>query len=253
MVNPLDLSGKRILVTGASAGIGQGTAILLSKLGARVICVGRREAGLAETQSMMEGEGHRFVQFDLTQIDEIPKWMKELAADGGLLSGLVHCAGITFARPLRIMTPKDFSAIVTIHLEAAVFLVKGFRQKGVCDGGGSVVFLSSVAAIRGVPSIAAYAASKGGLISLARTLALELMGEKIRVNCVLPALVQTAMTDHYESMLTPEDFQKVKDGYPMGFGTPEDVANAIAFFLSGASRWITGASLVLDGGCTIQS
>jgi NAD(P)-dependent dehydrogenase (short-subunit alcohol dehydrogenase family) len=250
MVNPLDLTGKHILVTGASSGIGQATAVLLSQLGAKVICAGRSEAGLAETRSMLVGDEHRFVQFELTQIDEIPKWMKALAAEGGPLSGLVHSAGINPTRPLRILTEKDFSAILTINLEAAAALMKGFRQKGVCDGGGSVVLLSSVAAIKAQPSIAAYAASKGALISLARTLAVELAREKIRVNCVLPALVRTRMTDKFEGAVTPEAFQKVEASYPLGFGTPEDVANAIAFLLSGASRWITGTTLVLDGGYT---
>ena len=250
MVNPLDLSGKRILVTGASAGIGQATAVLLSQLGAHVICAGRSEKGLAETGSMMEGGGHQFVQFELTQVDEIPNWMKTLASEAGLLSGLVHSAGTSNTRPLKILTQKDFSKVLIVNLEAAAALAKGFRQKGVCDGGGSVVFISSVAAIKGQPSLAAYAASKGGLISLARTLAVELARDKIRVNCVLPALVRTRMADKFESMLTPEAFQKVEATYPLGLGTPLDVANAIAFFLSGASRWITGTSLTLDGGWT---
>lgn len=250
MVNPLDLTGKRILVTGASSGIGQGTALLLSKLGAQVICVGRNEAGLAETQSMLEGAGHQFVRHELAEVEEIPKWMKALAAETGPLAGLVHSAGIFLGRPLKILNQKDFSAVLTVNLTAAAFLAKGFRQKGVREADGSVVFVSSVTALRGQPSGAAYAASKGALISLARTLAVELAKEKIRVNCVLPAMVKTAMIGRYEATLTPEAFREVEASYPLGVGTPEDVANAIAFLLSGASRWITGTTLVLDGGYT---
>ncbi len=249
MVNPLDLTGKRILITGASAGIGQATAKLASELGAMVICAGRSEQGLAETQAMLAGGGHRAVQFDLSRTDEIPAWMKTLAAETGPLHGLVHSAGLNRARPLKILAHKDYADIMAINLDAAIALCRGFRQKGVCDGaGGSVVFLSSVAALKGQPSIAAYAASKGALLSLGRTLALELAREKIRVNCLCPGLVKTRMAGQFQSLMTEEAYRQVEASYPLGFGEPEDVANACVFLLSQASRWITGASLVLDGG-----
>jgi NAD(P)-dependent dehydrogenase (short-subunit alcohol dehydrogenase family) len=248
MFNPLDLSGVRILVTGASSGIGQGTAVLLSRLNAQVVCLGRNAQALAETKARMAHGEHSFFQFDLTAVEEIPGWMKSLAAAVGPLHGLVHCAGVNRVQPLKSLSHSDYSAIMAINLEAAIMLTKGFRQKAVCPSGGSVVFISSVAALKGEPGIAAYAASKGALLSLARTLALELARDGIRVNCLCPGIVRTPMTDRLKSSFPPEAIANLESRCPPG--TPDDVGYAAAFFLSNAARWITGATLTIDGGYT---
>ena len=248
-MNPFDFTGKAIVVTGASSGIGRSTSIYLSRLGARIVAVGRNQERLDSTLAALEGDQHRSYAIDLTDVEPLPAWIKTVAAEIGPLYGLVHSAGITSNRPLRVLSHVDFSAIMRINLDAAVMLSRGFRQKGVREeSGSSIVYLSSVAALRAQSALAAYAASKGALISLAQTLGRELAADKIRVNCVCPGLVQTEMMSELSERLPDEQYKALLNQYPLGTGTSEDVAYAIAFLLAPAARWITGTALVIDGG-----
>lgn len=251
-MNPLDFSGKTILVTGASNGIGKATAVYLSRLGARIVAVGRNEERLAATMSSLEGPGHLSYALDLGDAAaNLPMWMKSVASEAGSLHGLVHSAGTIFHEPLRVLRYERYQKMVRVNLDAALMLSKGLRQKGVRDESGSaIVFLSSIAAIKGYPALAGYAGTKGALISLTRTLAHELAGERVRVNCICPGLVRTRMLDQIDATVPGEQPESWMGTYPLGIGEPEDVAYAVAFLLAPAARWITGTTLVLDGGCT---
>ena len=131
--------------------------------------------------------------------------------------------------------------------------LKGLRQKGCGNAAGSsVVLLSSVAAISGESGISVYSATKAAVSGLARSLAVELAPEKIRVNALAPGFVETEMSDRLKNSLTPEQYQAIADKHPLGIGAVQDVANCIAFLLSEAARWITGTTLVADGGYTAQ-
>lgn len=250
-VNPMELTGRRVLVTGASSGIGRETSILLSRLGATLVLVARRADALAETEGMLEGTGHRSVLYDLSGTDGIPAWMKALATEGGPLSGLVHSAGIQTTRPLRVLTQAHLDEVMRINVGAAVALTKGFRQKGVVrEGRGSVVLVASIMGLVGQPGIAGYAASKGAVVALCRSLSLELAPERIRLNCVAPGYVHTEMAQRLRETLTAEQFGAIESMHPLGIGTALDVAYAIAFLLADTGRWITGTTLVVDGGYT---
>jgi len=250
-LNPMDLTGRRVLITGASSGIGRETAVLLSRLGATLVLVARRADGLAATERMLEGTGHRVAPYDLTATAEIPVWIKQIAAEGGPLHGLVHSAGLHMMRPLQVMTQEALESTMRINLGAAIALLRGFRQKNVVHRqGGSVVFLSSVMGLVGQPGVAAYAASKGALVAACRALALEEARERIRVNCVAPGQIHSEMADQQQQSLTPEQWAAVEALHPLGLGTPADVASAIAFLLADTGRWITGTTLVVDGGYT---
>ena len=250
MTNPMDLTGQTVLVTGASSGIGRETARLISQLGGRVVLAGRDVGRLAETLGMLGGEGHSAEPFDLTVTDEIPRWLKRVSASVGPLNGIVHSAGIHKLRPLRVLSSGTVEEVMRINVGAAIGLTKGFVQKGVGGPNGSIVLLSSAAGVVGQAGVAAYAASKGAIISLTRALAVELAGEHIRVNCVAPGVVTTEMGQGLLGLLTAEQCAALESMHLLGLGSARDVACSIAFLLSGASRWITGSVLAVDGGYT---
>jgi len=252
MVNPLDLSGRLMLVTGASSGIGRATSVLLSSLGARLILAGRNVERLNGTFQTLCGESHGIEPFDLEDVPNIPGWIRELAEKHGRLSGIVHSAGIYVTQPLRYMDTEELDRVMRVNFAAAVQLAKGFRQKGCSVKPGSIVFVSSVMGLVAQPGISAYCSSKGAVNSLVRSLALELAPEGIRVNAVNPGLVQTELTERLEQVLSTEQFSELKSRHPLGIGQPDDVANAIAFLLADTGRWITGTTLTVDGGYTAQ-
>ncbi|HEY2014896.1 MAG TPA: SDR family oxidoreductase [Bryobacteraceae bacterium] len=252
MTNPLELSGRTIVVTGASSGIGRDTARLIGELGGRVILVGRNQERLTETLGLLAGEGHRAETFDLSLADEIPAWLKGLSESVGPLHGLVHSAGLHKLTPLRVLNSRTVEELGRVNVGAAIGLAKGFSRKGVCAPASSIVFLSSVAGMTGQAGLAAYSASKGAVIALTRTLAIELAKENIRVNCVAPGVVTTEMGQGLLRMLTAEQRADLEAKHPLGFGNARDVANAVAFLLAGTGRWITGTVLVVDGGYTAQ-
>lgn len=248
--HPLSLAERRVLVTGAGSGIGRATTLLLSRLGARLVAVDVDTAALLRLQAELTGDGHAYEAFDLLNLDAIPEWMAGLAA-GGTLSGVVHAAGVQRIQPLRVLAPAEYRALLALNTEAALALARGFQKKTVADAaGGAIVFISSVMAACGSPGAAAYSMSKAALEGLARTLAVELAGRKIRVNCVAPGFVRTPMFDRVAAMWEPGQLESVTALHPLGLGEPEDVANAIAFLLADTGRWITGSVLKVDGGYT---
>ena len=252
MTQPLDMSGRTVMVTGASAGIGRDVAILLGELGARVILVGRNQDRLNAALAKLSGNGHLVEAFDLNQLDEIPGWLKRLAEKCGELGGVVHCAGVQQTMPLRATTVRAAEDLMRVNVLAALMLAKGLRQKGVRSADASLVLVASVMGLVGAPGRAVYCASKGAIISMTRALALELAAEKIRVNCVAPAFVKTEMLDELKAVAGAEQMAAVEARHPLGFGEPRDVSHSIAFLLSPASRWITGSTLTVDGGYTAQ-
>lgn len=252
MYNPLSLEGKRIMVTGASSGLGRACAEMISRLGGEVLLVARNEERLRETMARLEGSGHRLEVFDLCNVEAIPGWMKTLTAAGKPFDGLVHSAGIQFTTPLKVMKLSEFERLMTINLTSSYFLAKGFRQRGVCNAPASLVFLSSIAGLVGQPALSAYCTSKAALQGMTRSLAMELAREGIRVNCVSPGHVATEMAEGIENTLNPEQLEEIVQLHPLGIGRAEDVAHSIAFLLAETGRWITGSNLVVDGGYTAQ-
>lgn len=249
-VNPMNLHGRTIVVTGASSGLGRGITHLLANLGAKVILVARGLNRLEATRDSLSGVGHVCEAFDLSQTDLIPGWLREIAKKHGRLAGLVHSAGVLPTMPLRSQMASDWERAMRINVNAAAALAKGFRQRDVNEGSGSVVFLSSVMGITGQPGQILYSATKGAVISMVRSMALELARESIRVNCVAPAVVLAGMSENLQLALSAEQFAAVTAQHPLGLGRPEDVANAVGFLLANTGRWITGTTLIVDGGYT---
>lgn len=253
MLNPMDLSDRVYLVTGASSGIGQATAILLSELGAKVILVARDESRLRTTLNQLSGTEHRIAPMDLRGVDDLCAWMKGLAREAGLISGLVHSAGVEVIQPLRFLSANTHREVMDLNFTAAVMLAKAFRQKGVRATEGSVVVLSSVAGVVGQAGHISYCSSKAALGGFVRAAAIELASEGIRVNCVAPGWVEgTEMTKAASRDRTPEQAEAIRAQHPIGVCEPRDVANAVAFLLADVSKKITGITLPVDGGFTAQ-
>lgn len=249
--NPLSLTGRRILVTGAASGIGRATCELLSGLGARILAVDVDGEGLERLHAALTGEGHARRCVDLCEVENIPAWMAEDAGTGGPLAGAVHAAGVSCIQPLRLLTPAVYRRVFLLNTEAALALARGFQRKSVvAAAGGSIVLISSVMASAGAPGAAAYSLSKSALHGLACSLAIELAPARIRVNCVAPGFVRTPMFERVAAPWDAAEMARVEQAHPLGLGEPADVANAIAFLLADTGRWITGSTLRVDGGYT---
>lgn len=251
MLNPLALDGRTILLTGASSGIGRETARLLDGLGARLVLVARSPERLAETAAEL-AEAHRVEPFDLQETAAIPHWLKTVAEETGPLHGVVHCAGVRRDMPLRLLQGEHVDETMRINVTAAAVLARAYRQRGVAATGGSLVLLASVMGLVGESMLAAYSASKGAVIALTKSLAVELARDGIRVNCVAPGAVRSEMMAKVEAALSPEQFAEIERMHLLGLGEPRDVAHAIAFLLADTGRWITGTTLVVDGGYTAR-
>ena len=241
--NPFSLEGKTILVTGASSGIGKTTAIECSKMGARVVVTARNEERLSQTLSELEGEGHLMLIGDLTSQDDI----KRIGAVMPALDGIVYNAGVGITVPLAYIKDDDLYRVFETNLFATMRLNKALLRKKKVNKSASIVFTSSISALFNTSGIALYGATKAALLSYMRSCACELADKKIRVNAVLPGMIQTDLING--GTLSEEDKTRDMASYPLKrYGTPQDVAYAFIYLLSDASSWVTGTSLIVDGG-----
>lgn len=245
----MDLSGKNILVTGASSGIGKGIAIYLSKLGANIIMAARNDEKLKETNNELAPGNHSYYLIDLNNLNDIEGMLDNICSDGRKLNGIVHSAGISRTIPIQYLKLDDLKSIMSINFYSFVELVKHFSKRKYNDNGGSIVAISSISSNVGARGLAAYCASKGALDSAIRPIALELAPKNIRINSVAPSMIKTQIYDGLIDLVNNTDFEtNLKKRQIMGLGTPEDVASATAFLLSDASKFITGTSMIVDGG-----
>jgi NAD(P)-dependent dehydrogenase (short-subunit alcohol dehydrogenase family) len=237
------LDGRTILVTGASSGIGRASAIACAEAGAKIVLNGRNEQRLIEVYDLLKGDGHQIELFDLGDLDQVSK----LAQNCPLLDGVVHSAGIDGVAPMRQVQAKMLEQVMKVNYTAPFVLTQKLLMSKKIRNGGSILFMSSIAAKTGKRGVGPYSGSKAALIGSMRPLALEVAKFGIRVNALCPGIVQTPIFDGQEQWLTNE----VALSYPLGIGQPEDVANAALFFMSQASRKITGTDFSLDGGVVL--
>ena len=250
--NPFTLSGKKIIVTGASSGIGRQCAIDFSRMGATVILLARNEERLKETFSYLYGSDHQIIVADLTVFDAIPSVVEGIVGKIGKIDGLVNCAGISITLPLKLMTTTKLDDFFRTNVYSAVELSKEVSKKKNMNEGGSIVFLSSVMGVVGESGKSLYSMTKGALLSAARSLACEFAKRRIRFNCVSPGAILTPINEHLPHMTDPEKRQLLEEKHLLGLGSPEDVAYACVYLLSDASKWVTGQNLIVDGGYTVR-
>lgn len=241
--NPFTLEGKTILVTGASSGIGRATAIECSKMGAKMVITARNEERLNKTLSELEGDGHVALIADLTVKDDVASLVTSLPA----LDGVVYNAGVGITVPLSFIKEEDMYRVFETNLFSTMMLNKAILRKKKINKQASIVFTSSISALFNTPGIALYGATKAALLSYMRSCACELADKKIRVNAVLPGMIQTELING--GTLSEADKESDMATYPLKrYGTPQDVAYAFIYLLSDASSWVTGTSLIVDGG-----
>lgn len=246
--NPFSLEGKTILVTGASSGIGQTTAIECSKMGAKVIITARNQERLNDTFSQLEGEGHSMILADLIIESDIDKLVSTI----GKIDGTVLCAGKSRSLPVLFSTREKFDEIYNVNFFSPVELLRLLAKKKCFNANSSVVILVSIGGTgRWTPGNAIYGSSKAALKSMVQYFAVELAPKKIRVNGICPGMVETPLIHH--GTLTQEQLDEDRDKYPLKrYGQPEDIANGAIYLLSDASSWLTGQSIVIDGGLTAK-
>lgn len=253
MYNPFSLSGKTILVTGASSGIGRAVALECSKMGASLIITGRSEERLDATLRALEGEKHHYlIQHSFCGEEDVKAFMSKLP--GALhLDGVVHCAGVCRIRPFLLVKEEDYAYHLSTNLTAPLLLNKFLLKNRILGKGASLVHLSSVSAASPLMGLSAYAASKAGLLGAVRAMAKELMPKGIRINCILPAMVDTEMADATEAVYGKEAVAADKKRYFLErYARPEEVAQMAVYLLSDAAQWITGSDFYIDGGLRLR-
>lgn len=246
--NPYQLTGKTVLVTGASSGIGRATAIECSRLGAKLIISARNEERLKSTLEALEGEGHTIVIADVSEesqiidlVDIIPK-----------IDGFCCNAGVAITNPISFYKESEIEKVFKTNTFSMMLLTKYLLKKKKLNKGASIVYTASIGNVysAGIAN-GIYGASKCAVDGFMRTAALELAPKGIRCNSVNPGMVMTNIVDS-NGKITSEQFEEDMKKYPLKrYGKPEDIAWAIIYLLSDASSWMTGTALKIDGGITL--
>ena len=240
------LEGKRILITGASSGIGRVVAQYVAREKGQVVLVDRNEERLNETLVTLENGDHNYFCCDLTKEEEL----KSIVDSIGHLDGVVFCAGVNEFVPVKFINQEKINSMFQINYFSQIILIQKLLKKKLINKGASLVFISSISSLLGTPGTTLYAASKGAINSTVKVLAVELSGMRIRVNAICPGIVRTQMIGN--TNISEEQFLEQEKLYPLGLGSPEDVANAVIYHLSEGSRWLTGNIMVLDGGFSLK-
>lgn len=246
--NPFAIEGKNILVTGATSGIGRATAIECARMGANVILNGRNVSRLEETLRMMcDVEKHHIISADLTDEEQVIALIEQCP----IVDGLACCAGVANMNPFAFVSQEEIERVFHVNCFAPFMLVNRLLKSKRLVKGSSVVFVSSVDGPKIVHAgNSVYSGSKSALVGLARNMAIDLAGKKIRVNCVLPGTTDTPMI--HTGSATDESLAETAKSLPMKrFAQPEEIANVIIFLLSNAASYITGTEITVDGGNSI--
>lgn len=248
----IDLSNKRILVVGASSGIGKQTSITLSQVGAKLSLVARNEEKLKLALDELEGNGHDYFIADVSNVDTIESFIKEVVAKDGPIDGLVYTAGVGTALPLMQSKPEKVQDTFNVNFFGFFEVVRQISRKGRFNPGMRIVGVSSCASLRGDKSKAIYSSSKAAMDSAVRCMAKELSEKSICINTVAPSMTATELYNRYVEKYG-EDSETNKELLTrqyLGIAQPQDIANAIAFLISPAARFITGITMPVDGGLT---
>ena len=251
MYNPFSISGKTILITGAGGGIGRATAVECARMGANVVITDINASALEDTLAMLEtqeGQSHQLFIADLTDDSQLDALVESVP----MLDGVVSNAGISKVLPIQFLNSQDFDRIMGINAFAPMYLTQKLLKKKKVRKGGSIVFTVSISGVCMVSMGGVmYAVSKNALDAFMRNAALEFAARNIRVNSVNPSRVNTNLIKDNTSY-SQDDLAKDMQTYPLRrYAEPEEIAYAIIYLLSDASAYVTGHSLIIDGGKTL--
>lgn len=248
MKTPFLLIGKTVLITGASSGIGKAVALQCAAAGATCIITARNEHRLLQTYDNLQGNNHQFRLADLNITSEI----EELVTGLPKIDGVVSCAGIVETKLLKFTDEEDLLQLFNTNAFSSIRLIRSLVQKKRLNKEASVVLISSISGVRcGYVGGSLYGATKGALEGFVKATALELAPQRIRVNTIVPGMVETAILE--ESAIDQVQIEADKLRYPMKrYGKPEEVGYAAEYLLSDATTWMTGSSIIIDGGYTLN-
>jgi NAD(P)-dependent dehydrogenase (short-subunit alcohol dehydrogenase family) len=250
MDSSFNFTGKTILVTGASSGIGKQISIECAAAGAVVFLLGRDQERLQQTLDLLNGEGHQVFCGDIKDENFIVDTCKKLP----VLDGVVQSAGLMRLTPVKFITPEFIDELFAVNLRAPILFTTSLVKLKKLKRNSSIVMLSSITgAVIGCQANSVYGATKGGLQAFCRSAALELSKNNIRINCIAPGMVETEGIEKIGEHVTADSIELDKKNYPLArYGTTSEIASACMFLLSDASAWTTGSTMVIDGGYTAQ-
>ena len=248
MQNPFSLEEKTILVTGASSGIGKAVAQECAAAGATCIITARNEKRLLATLNSLVGVNHHYKIADLNNIDDIEQLSDALPK----IDGVVSCAGIVETKMLKFTEEEDLHNLFSTNVFSTIRLIRTLVQQKKFKTEASIVIISSISGVKcGYLGGTLYGATKGALEGFVKATALELAPQRIRVNTITPGMVETALMK--DSAIDLEQLEIDKQKYPMKrYGKPEEIGLGTVYLLSDATKWITGTSLLMDGGYTLN-
>jgi gluconate 5-dehydrogenase len=245
-----DLGGKTVLITGGGSGLGLAITRALRQAGAKVIIIGRREDVLQNICREL-GDNASYRAFDLARLEDIPYMIDEVESTEGPIDVLVNNAGINLKKDILDVTNEEFGTVVQVNQTAVFSLTREVARKMATRGAGSIIMISSMAAKYGIPKVVAYTAAKSAVEGMTRSMAVDLSPRGIRVNCIAPGFIETAMSAKALND-DPERKNRVLSRTPMGhLGEPADVGFAAVYLASDAAKYVTGVVLPVDGGNSI--
>jgi NAD(P)-dependent dehydrogenase (short-subunit alcohol dehydrogenase family) len=246
--HPFGLSGKTILVTGASSGIGSAMVKIFSHEDSRLIICGRSEQRLKEVHNQLKNPASHVVStVDLKDEGSIVKFVETLPS----LDGIVFNAGMVKLAPLKFLKSQDVHELFQVNVLSSMILIQQLLKGKKINEGGSICFISSIASQNVTLGNSVYSATKGAVNSFTKSVALELAPRKIRVNAIMPGFIETNLMN--DQSVSAEQLEIHKNNYPLGrFGQSKDVALLAQYLLSEASAFMTGSLLTLDGGYSLK-
>jgi|TARA_B100001093_G_C26680267_1_gene950101 NAD(P)-dependent dehydrogenase (short-subunit alcohol dehydrogenase family) len=241
---------KKIIISGASSGIGRQAAIDLSSKGYEIIALGRNEEKLIELLDNLNGNNNTYKLLDLENEEAVKSVFLELKSDGIKVSGIVACAGSHIVKPIKVSKNIDYQSMMSNNFYSFTNIVSNIGK--LLEKDASIIVISSAGVIRSAKAVSGYAASKMALEGFVRSAALEFSKNGVRVNVISPGVVLTEMTKEFMASIGEEATSQMLDSHPLGVGSPQDVSNLINFLISTNSKWITGQNIVIDGGFSIN-